>query len=323
MANLDLLPPDIRAAANNAWQRAQEREKTRSPNTTSQGFGSAALLNTLNADVREAREKRKTGFNSLDTIPNPETQRAFEKAFALSERLVSHIGLSAPTPEQMVSVGVNLQYLAEQFALMEQEEGVAPHVVLAPHGLGKQNWLAMIKEIATDKTIPNNPLDQHPLSDIIKVRDVYGLSISPEITDDIWHNLDQASTFTTTPALNILPTYKCINGLLNIEWTLRLISARERPMQLGKPYQNIQKLSIEHQTLVEGLTDKFTTVLAGGELTDRSASSWCLQPDMNAHTAPYIHWGTFSDRVCVKLADLRRPASYDYYSHIGIRPSVG
>lgn len=202
---------------------------------------------------------------------------------------------------------------------MKQEEGVAPHVVLAPHGLGKENWLAIGQKMTNDKTIPNNPLDQHPLSDIIKVRDVYGLSISPEITDDIWHNLNQASTFTTTPALNTLPTYKCINGLLNIEWTLRLISGREQPMQLGKPYQNIQ----EHQTLVEGLTDKFTAVLADGELTDRSAGLWCLQPNINAHIAPYIHWGTFSDRVCVKLADLRRPASQNYYSHIGIRPSVG
>ena len=158
MANLNLLSPEIRAAANDAWQRAQEGQKAQSLNT-SQGFGSAALLNTLNADVREAREKGKTGFNSLDTITNPETQRAFEKAFTLSERLVSYIGLSAPTPEQMVSVGVNLQYLAEQFALMEQGEGVAPHVVLAPHGLGKQNWLTIGQKMATDTTIPSNSPD--------------------------------------------------------------------------------------------------------------------------------------------------------------------
>lgn len=120
MTNLDLLPPHTRAAANNAWQRAQEGQKAQSLNT-SQGFGSAALLNTLNADVREAREKGKAGFSKLEIITDPETKQAFETAFTLSERLVGYIGLSAPTPEQMVSVGVNLQYLAEQFVLIEQE----------------------------------------------------------------------------------------------------------------------------------------------------------------------------------------------------------
>ena len=199
MANLNLLSPEIRAAANDAWQRAQEGQKAQSLNT-SQGFGSTALLNTLNADVREAREKRKTGFNSLDTIPNPETQRAFEKAFTLSERLASYIGLSAPTPEQMASVGVNLQYLAEQFALMEQEEGVAPHVVLAPHGLGKQNWLAIARKMTSDTNIPNNPLQ-------IRKHD-HGLHIDLSIKDGAWHSSDQVPTSTTTPALNRLPTHQ-------------------------------------------------------------------------------------------------------------------
>ena len=217
MANLNLLSPEIRAAANDAWQRAQEGQEAQSLNT-SQGFGSAALLDTLNADVREAREKGKAGFNSLDTIPNQETQRAFEKAFTLSERLGSYIGLSAPTPEQMVSVGVNLQYLAEQFALMEQGEGVAPHVVLAPHGLGKQNWLTIGQKMATDTTIPSNSPDSDktaPYSQPIP-GELCMLWTSLNITDDVWCNLDQAPISTTTPELSTPPVYRDDNG---IQWT--------------------------------------------------------------------------------------------------------
>ncbi|QHU92783.1 hypothetical protein GWK77_01145 [Candidatus Saccharibacteria bacterium oral taxon 488] len=278
MANLDLLPPDIQAAANNAWQRAQEGQKAQSLNT-SQGFGSAALLNTLNADVREAREKNKTGFNSLNTIPNPETQRAFEKAFTLSERLVSYIGLSAPTPEQMVSVGVNLQYLAEQFALMEQEEGVTPHVVLAPHGLGKQNWLTIGQKMATDTTIPNNSLRTYDISN--HGVDVCGLKLPPKLEDNVWYVSDQVPTSTTTPRLATLPTYQD-ESYSNINWTLRLLSGRNAPDHMSMSYEQSQKQvpSIEHQTIAEGLTDKFTAILAGKHPTDSSGySSLCRQVD--------------------------------------------
>ena len=178
MTNLNLLPPDIRAAANNAWRRAQEGQKAQSLNT-SQGFGSAALLNTLNAGVREARKKGKAGFSKLEIITDPETQRAFGTAFALSERLVGHIGLSAPTPEQMVSVGVNLQYLAKQFELMEQEEGVAPHVVLAPHGLGKENWLAIARKMTSDtQTKIGQFLGDRDHSTIVNSEDVITKRIS-------------------------------------------------------------------------------------------------------------------------------------------------
>ncbi|QJU09021.1 hypothetical protein FBF27_01125 [Candidatus Saccharibacteria bacterium oral taxon 488] len=310
MANLNLLSPEIRAAANNAWQRAQEEQKAQSLNT-SQGFGSAALLNTLNADVREAREKNKTGFNSLDTIPNPETQRAFEKAFTLSERLVGYIGLSAPTPEQMVSVGVNLQYLAEQFALMEQGEGVAPHVVLAPYSLGKQSWLAIARKMTSDTNIPNNPLQ-------IRKHD-HGLHIDLSIKDSAWHSSDQVPTSTTTPALNRLPTHQD-KSHPNIKWTLRLLSGRKRPNRTFISYQQSQEQTppIEHQTLAEGLTDKLTTILAGDKPTDENYYSLCQQPDPDATQILSIH-----SNVHYGLIYIRWVKTYHRDRGVGIRSPIG
>lgn len=313
MANLNLLSPEIRAAANDAWQRAQEGQKAQSLNT-SQGFGSAALLNTLNADVREAREKGKTGFNSLDTITNPETQRAFEKAFTLSERLVSYIGLSAPTPEQMVSVDVNLQYLAEQFVLMEQGEGVAPHVVLAPHGLGKQNWLTIGQKMATDTTIPSNSPDSDktaPYSQPIP-GELYMLWTSLNITDDVWCNLDQAPISTTTPELSTPPVYRDDNG---IQWTLRLISGGMPTPQFCAYHHN----PATHQTLAEGVTDKLTTVLAGYTPTDQVSisSSWCWQPNVNVANAPYICWDDWDRQMRITLL------TFGPKTLLGVRYPVG
>lgn len=315
MANLDLLPPDIRAAANNAWQRAQEGQKAQSLNT-SQGFGSAALLNTLDADVREARKKGKAGFSKLEIITDPETKQAFKTAFALSERLVSYIGLSAPTPEQMVSVGVNLQYLAEQFELIEQEEGVAPHVVLAPHGLGKENWLAIARKMTSDTNIPNNPLQirerEHGLYE-------HGLYIGLSIKDSAWHSSDQVPTSTTAPALNRLPTHQD-KSHPNIKWTLRLLSGREQPNRTFISYQQSQEQTppIEHQTLAEGLTDKLTAILAGDKPTDENYYSLCQQPDPDATQILSIH-----SNVHYGLIYISWVKTYHRDREVGIRSPIG
>lgn len=155
MTNFDLLPPETLAEAENAWQRAQDKRKTQ--RSAHRSLGTASFLDTLNTAVEEAKKKGETGFG-LECIANPETRQAFMEAFELSRRLVGHLNLSTPTPEQMISTGLNFQYLAEQFERMRQEEGVVPHVVLAPHGLGKENWITIARKMTADTTIPNNPL---------------------------------------------------------------------------------------------------------------------------------------------------------------------
>lgn len=270
MTNFDLLPPETLAEAENAWRRAQEKKKS-----TSRSLGTASFLDTLNTAVEKAKKKDETGFG-LECIANPETRQAFMKAFELSKRLVGYLDLSAPTSEQMISTGLNFQYLAEQFECMRQEESVVPHVVLAPHGLGMKNWLAIGQKIVNDKTIPNNPLRVD--------NSEYGLRIeimSRWLRNNIWRNSDQAPTSTTTPGLNTLPTYQDTDNL-NIKWTLRLISGRNEPHHTPMSYQESQEQTppIQHQTIAEALTDKFTNILAGSRPTD-SPSRWllCWQPD--------------------------------------------
>ena len=220
MTNFDLLPPETLAEAKNAWQRAQDKGKTQ--HSAHRSLGTASFLDTLNTAVEEAKKKGETGFG-LECIANPETRQAFEEAFKLSERLVDYLNLSAPASEQMISAGVNFQYLAEQFECMRQEESVVPHVVLAPHGLGMKNWLAIGQKIVNDKTIPNNPLRVD--------NSEYGLRIeimSRWLRNNIWRNSDQAPTSTTTPGLNTLPTYQD-ESYPNVKWTLRLLSGKEQP----------------------------------------------------------------------------------------------
>lgn len=273
MTNFDLLPPDTLAEAENAWQRAQDKRKTQ--RFAHRSLGTASFLDTLNTAVEEAKKKGETGFG-LECIANPETRLAFEEAFELSRRLVDHLNLSTPTPEQMISAGVNLQYLAEQFESMKQQEDTTPHVILAPHGLGKENWITIARKMTADTTIPNNPL---------KVSmNMHGLYFGRKIgvvTDDVWCSSDQPPTSTTTPGLDILPTYQDTDNL-NIKWTLRLISGRNEPHHTPMSYQESQEQTppIQHQTIAEALTDKFTNILAGSRPTD-SPSRWllCWQPD--------------------------------------------
>lgn len=274
MTNFDLLPPETLAEAENAWRRAQEKKKE-AQLSTSRSLGAASFLDTLNTAVEEAKKKDETGFG-LECIANPETRQAFMKTFELSKRLVGYLDLSAPTSEQMISAGVDFQYLAEQFESMKQQEGATPHVVLAPHGLGKENWITIARKMTADTTIPNNPL---------KVSmNMHGLYFGHKIgvvTDDVWCSSDQPPTSTTTPGLDTLPTYQDTDNL-NINWTLRLISGRNESDHPPMSYQESQEQTppIQHQTIVEALTDKFTNILAGSRPTD-SPSHWllCWQPD--------------------------------------------
>jgi len=274
MTNFDLLPPETLAEAENAWRRAQEKKKE-AQLSTSRSLGAASFLDTLNTAVEEAKKKDETGFG-LECIANPETRQAFMKTFELSKRLVGYLDLSAPTSEQMISAGVDFQYLAEQFESMKQQEGATPHVVLAPHGLGKENWITIARKMTADTTIPNNPL---------KVSmNMHGLYFGHKIgvvTDDVWCSSDQPPTSTTTPGLDILPTYQDEDSL-NINWTLRLISGRNESDHPPMSYQESQEQTppIQHQTIAEALTDKFTNILAGSEPTD-SPLCWilCRQPN--------------------------------------------
>lgn len=237
----------------------------------------------------------------LGSIRSVEARQSLERAFHLSERLVGYLGFSSPTPEQMADVGVDFHYLAKQFERMKKEEGVAPHVVLAPHGLGKQNWLTIAREMTVDKTIPNNPLKVEKS----KHGDRYGLWVESKITDSIWYNLDQVPTSTTTTGLTALPACQYRNGGLDNKWTLRLISGKNQPEYIDMPYGASQQKDgtpLRHQTLAEGLTDKPTTVLDGSMPTDDGYTSWCWRPDAQYNDdIPVIGWGVRSGEISVSL----------------------
>lgn len=308
MTNFDLLPPETLAEAENAWRRAQEKKKS-----TSRSLGTASFLDTLNTAVEKAKKKDETGFG-LECIANPETRQAFMKAFELSRRLVRHLNLSTPTPEQMISAGVNFQYLAEQFESMKQQEDTTPHVILAPHGLGKENWLTIARKMTADTTIPNNPL---------KIcKNMHGLYFGYKIgvvTDDVWHSSDQPPTSTTTPGLNTLPTYQD-ESYPNVKWTLRLLSGKEQPDHISVSYRWSQEQAppIECQTLAEGLTDKFTTILAGKNPTDNYHNSLCWQPNPNANRVLFVTFDKLHSIIVVGQEEI------DYAKkRNGIRCPVG
>lgn len=316
MPNPNILPSQIHAAAQDAWERAQSKQKVSSD--ISQDFGATALFGALDAAVNEAQKQGTAGFGGLEQIDNLEIQHSFEQAFLLSERLVGHAGLSAPTPEQMLSAGVNFCYLAEQFERMEQEDGVTPHIVLAPHGLGKETWLDIAKAMTLDKTIQDNPLG-------IDHKD-YGLHIDNIIDNNTWRYLNQAPTSTTTPGLSTLPTHQIKDGDKTITWTLRLLSGTEEPAHLGMSYEQSQQQSppLEHQTVAEALTDNLLAALRNNTpLIDRHRDSWCWRPaNVISNSTPIITWDTPAFTRGHVLALYTLPAGYSG-NDTGTRSPVG
>lgn len=316
MPNPNILPSQIHAAAQDAWERAQSKQKVSSD--ISQDFGATALFGALDAAVNEAQKQGTAGFGGLEQIDNLEIQHSFEQAFLLSERLVGHAGLSAPTPEQMLSAGVNFRYLAEQFERMEQEDGVTPHIVLAPHGLGKETWLDIAKAMTLDKTIQDNPLG-------IDHKD-YGLHIDNIIDNNTWRYLNQAPTSTTTPGLSTLPTHQIKDGDKTITWTLRLLSGTEEPAHLGMSYEQSQQQSppLEHQTVAEALTDNLLAALRNNTpLIDRHRDSWCWRPaNVISNSTPIITWDTPAFTRGHVLALYTLPAGYSG-NDTGTRSPVG
>jgi len=262
MPNPNILSSQIHAAAQDAWERAQSKQKASSD--ISQDFGATALFGALDTAVNEAQKQGTAGFDGLERIENLEVQRSFEQAFLLSERLVGYVGFSTPTPDQMLSAGVNFRYLAEQFERMEQEDGITPHIVLAPHGLGKENWLTIAKAMTLDKTIRDNPLGVDEEYTEEGYSGVYGLYIADSIDDNTWGQLDQTPTVgSTTP-----PTYTTKENGKNIDWTLRLISGKEAPTHLNMSYKQSQQQNppIQHQTIAESLTYNLNMVLNNNEV---------------------------------------------------------
>lgn len=316
MPNPNILPSQIHAAARDAWERAQSKQKVSSD--ISQDFGATALFGALDAAVNEAQKQGTAGFGGLEQIDNLEIQHSFEQAFLLSERLVGHAGLSAPTPEQMLSAGINFRYLAEQFERMEQEDGVTPHIVLAPHGLGKETWLDIAKAMTLDKTIQDNPLG-------IDHKD-YGLHIDNIIDNNTWRYLNQAPTSTTTPGLSTLPTHQIKDGDKTITWTLRLLSGTEEPAHLGMSYEQSQQQSppLEHQTVAEALTDNLLAALRNNTpLIDRHRDSWCWRPaNVISNSTPIITWDTPAFTRGHVLALYTLPAGYSG-NDTGTRSPVG
>lgn len=322
MPNPNILPPHINTAAAAAWERAQLKQKV------SEDFGATALFGALDAAVNEAQKQGTAGFDGLERIENLEVQRSFEQAFLLSERLVRYAGFSAPTPDQMLSAGVNFRYLAEQFERMEQEDGVTPYIVLAPHGLGKQTWLDIAKAMTADKTIADNPLGVDEEYTGEGYSGLYGLYIDGSIDDNTWGQLDQTPTVgSTTP-----PTYTTKENGKNIDWTLRLISGKEAPTHLNMSYEQSQQQNppIQHQTIAESLTYNLNMVLNNNEVPFKTPSkkwySWCWRPENHKlGSAPVTTWETagYNDTYTGSILHVYT-LSHSYSDNItGTRSPVG
>ena len=279
-------------------------------------LGALALSDALRNQQSGKLDHLRRG--ELEEIASPETRASFEQAFTSSERLVGYLGdptINAPTPEDMVERGADISYLADAFEHMKTE-GLDPHIVLTPHGLGAERWRKIAAEMTADASIPNNPLQARD--------DGHGLWISAEAEAN-WYAFDKAPAATTNPAHpGSLPTFETIaaNGD-TISWTIRIIPGTSRPDHLGLSYKDAKAQDIAHQTVPEMLTDKLTTIMVGKEPSDTIVDgsyyySWCDNGDPAGAAAPCGRWNPGGGRVRVSWDGVG-----NRYDDLGSRPPVG
>ena len=225
----------------------------------------------------------------LEGITNPEFKAATEQAYELAGRMVGYVGISAPTPENMASRGTDHLYLQGEWEQMKVD-GLDPHIILAPHGLGlegEHGWKKMYAEAIADTTIPNNPLKQQPDGDGLWVNDNAAAN---------WHAFDKAPEITTTPDAVTLPIYETTApDSTTVQWTLRIIPGTPKPQHLDINYKDTVAQGITHQTVSEMLTDKLTAIMQGKEPSDASVGglyyySWCDNGDPTGAHAPGGLW---------------------------------
>lgn len=241
--------------------------------------------------LADAERNGGDGYGSgFEAIINLETRASLEEAYELTTRIAQeYLGIDAPTPEDMTARGVDHVYLASEIERMERE-GLMPHVVLAPHGLGLgeadsgHGWRQAYAKATADTTIPNNPLRE----------DDNGAGLFWFYGDAVpnWDSFDKAPTTTTTPGASILPTHETTtpDGKI-IQWTLRVIPGTPKSQNLGQDYNGIANgpdgkplpapsTPPTHQTIAEMLADKLTSIMAREEPSDTEVagtyySSWC------------------------------------------------
>ena len=264
-------------------------------------IGASAAEHLLASDVLPG------GGNGFEVIDNAETKAAFERAFELSEKLAGYIDLSTPTPEDMAEAGVDYAYLAGEYERMKAA-GLEPHIVLAPHGLGLQKWHTIFTKATADKTIPDNPLRAQSDGD--------GLWVSEGASAN-WHAFDRASKGTTTPGQAELPSVTTHNAGGTASWTIRIIPGKQIPDSLNQSYITTVAAGVQHQTVPEMLTDKLTTIMAGGIPSDKSHYSWCDSHGSGA-AAPQGFWNFDDGRVSVVW-----DVVVYRYGGLGSRPPVG
>ena len=278
---------------------------------TVRSLGDVAAGAVADFDNTDAGRERRRAASRLESITDREIRAAFEKSFELSGKLADYIDLPAPTPEDMAEAGVDYAYLAGEYERMAAE-GLEPHIVLAPHGLGLDNWRTIFAKATTDSTIPNNPLGDSG--------DGAGLYVTSGAAAN-WHTFDKAASHTTTPGQAELAhaTTTTHGGVGDTAtWTIRIIPGKQTPDHLNKSYAQTIAEGIQHQTTPEMLTDKLTAIVAGRTPSDKSYYSWCDNHNPEGGSAPRGYWSPDRGRVRVYWSVVGRRSD-----DLGLRSPLG
>ncbi len=235
------------------------------------------------ATVIDRRDAEKEAYliddflNEKNCVPkalHPE----FKHTFASTEKLFARIGLTPPTAEELTGSGIDLSHLADVYETM-QANSLEPRIVLSPTTLSIDQAKDLFNDLTSDKTIPNNPLQQR--------EDGNGLFINPDVTKH-WSEL-------TSPDLlpNDLPIHTSADGT---SWSIRIIPGTPEPTHTNIAHNN--PAYPDKPTITEYLSLQANLIQEGQQPIDAGFYTW-LQGTFgdNGSFAPLGRWGSYDGQV--------------------------
>lgn len=192
-----------------------------------------SLADVVKSATTEAEDQRSNSLGGLDQILNLDVRQAFEDSFVVTEQLFDRVNLVAPTIEQCVDAGVDLEVLANAYECL-QTEGLEPAIVLAPN-LRMDEWRQLYLRLADDP-VTNS--------------DSFLLGSGFYVNLDVARKWDSLATSPSDTSTILIPSARSRAGEA-LSWSLRLIPATPRPTIANIAHDHNQA---NHPTICEYLT---------------------------------------------------------------------
>jgi hypothetical protein len=235
------------------------------------------------------------GNEILDDIALEEMLRGeFESTKEMLGRELSPVAM--PSPEDFMAAGIDLKAIMEEFAEMDAKD-MGPMLVISQINMSGPRWKQIFTSLTKDKSIPNNPLQEHTN---YRVGHSHGLIIPSFPNDHVWQEIRQDAKQQILHGPQAVPSLNVIqdpdNPSFDIPWTIRVL-----------PTSNDALYRRPHPTIDEYLTMQARLVQEGdGVLMGRYRLAGIARNSTTLYSQPFGEWKSASGVVEISMTRISR-----------------